>query len=196
MANAGRQADVRSVLADAMREFFASLIVPKETSVLSAEDGERLIVLVDLATRCRSAVERDGRDREIELVPQAEALGRLQAVFTQIVRGLRVAGVSDGEVDRLTWHWHSTAFPRSGAASSGSSPKHLLASTSLPPRSPTRLAFRRVRCIEPCRTWLRTMLSSGIPTATSTAGALPLGFENGGKRQSSPSRADGATGRQ
>jgi hypothetical protein len=102
MANAGRQEEVRRELAIAMRQFFAHLHLPKEPPRLSADDGERLITLSDLATRCRSAVERDGRDREIELVPQPEAIGRMQAVFTQVVRGMRVAGIADDEIDRLT----------------------------------------------------------------------------------------------
>ncbi|MGA2835077.1 MAG: hypothetical protein ABSF84_00635 [Acidimicrobiales bacterium] len=102
MANAGRQELVRQELANAMRKFFAGLQIPQEPSLLSKEEGERLILLSDLATRCRSTVERDGRDREIELVPQPEALGRMQAVFTQIVRGMRVAGIADEEIERLT----------------------------------------------------------------------------------------------
>ena len=50
--------------------------------------------------RCRSAVQRDGRDREIELVPQPEAIGRMQAVFTQVVRD--DGGIADEEIDRST----------------------------------------------------------------------------------------------
>jgi hypothetical protein len=102
MANAGRQHSVRQDLAEAMREFLSGLQPPEHPSSLSTEEGERLILLSDLATRCRSAVERDGRDREIELVPQPEAIGRMQAVFTQIVRGMRVAGIADDEIERLT----------------------------------------------------------------------------------------------
>lgn len=112
MANAGRQGAVRQDLAEAMRQFFSDLPIPKEPPLLSAEEGERLILLSDLATRCRSAVERDGRDREIELVPQPEAIGRMQAVFTQIVRGMKVAGIADDEIERLTLALALDSFPK------------------------------------------------------------------------------------
>ena len=102
MAKTGRQDSVREQLAAAMRVFFADLQIPSALRPLSTEEGERLIFLADLATRCRSAVERDTRDREIELVPQPEALARMQSVLTQAVRGMQVAGIGDDEIDRLT----------------------------------------------------------------------------------------------
>ncbi|MFI5035944.1 MAG: hypothetical protein ACHQFZ_07055 [Acidimicrobiales bacterium] len=59
------------------------------------------MLLADLATTCRSAVGRTGYDREIELVPQAEALGRLQSELVQLRRGLTWIGVEPSRIDHL-----------------------------------------------------------------------------------------------
>ena len=67
---------------------------------LSRRDSEqRLVLLADLATKCRSSVERSGHDREIELIPQAEALGRLQSELVQLGRGLTWIGVGPERID-------------------------------------------------------------------------------------------------
>jgi len=101
MRNAGVQPEMRAELAEAVCDFFAGFQVPSEQEPLDDEAGEALVLLADLATRCRSGIERDSRSREVELVPQTEALGRLQAVLAQFVRGLWAIGVSDDEVQRL-----------------------------------------------------------------------------------------------
>jgi hypothetical protein len=99
--NTGRQAAIRRLLAMAGAEFIEGLEIPTAPEPLSPEALEALVFLSDLATRCRSAVERDGFHKEVELVPQSEALGRMQAVLTQLVRGLWLIGLDDNEVQRL-----------------------------------------------------------------------------------------------
>jgi hypothetical protein len=99
--NAGRQQEMRAALARAVGEFLKAVQLPTEPPVLTAEEMEALVQLADLATRCRSPVERDPRDREIELVPQAEAAARMQEVLVQLVRGLRVIGVDNYDIGRL-----------------------------------------------------------------------------------------------
>lgn len=102
MRNAGHQVAMREVLAHAVNDFVSGLTMPGEPPVLTHTEQERLTLLADLATRCRSIVERSsGWDREIELVPQSEALGRLQAALTQLLRGMKVIGLDAVETDRL-----------------------------------------------------------------------------------------------
>jgi hypothetical protein len=99
--NAGRQQEMRAELAMAVSDFLKGNQLPGEPPALTAEEKEALVMLADLATRCRSPVERDSRDREIELVPQAEAAARMQAVLVQLVRGLRVIGIDNHDIRRL-----------------------------------------------------------------------------------------------
>lgn len=60
-----------------------------------AQDGDenRLVALATLAVRCRSAVERDGYSREIELVPEAEAPARLGLVLRRLLDAFAVLGI-------------------------------------------------------------------------------------------------------
>jgi hypothetical protein len=99
--NAGRQQEMRAELATAVSEFLKGLQIPSGPPALTPEEDEALVMLADLATRCRSPVERDPRDREIELVPQPEAAARMQEVLVQLVRGLRVIGVDNYDIGRL-----------------------------------------------------------------------------------------------
>lgn len=99
--NAGRQSEMRAELVEAVTTLVSELQLPNAPEPLSDEGAEVLIRLADLATRCRSAVERDPRDREVELVPQPEAAARLQAVLIQLLRGLWAVGVDDDEAVRL-----------------------------------------------------------------------------------------------
>jgi hypothetical protein len=99
--NAGRQREVRAKLARSVSAFLKAIQLPSEPPALTAEEMEALVQLADLATRCRSPVERNSRDREIELVPQPEAAARMQTVLVQLVRGLRVIGVENHDIGRL-----------------------------------------------------------------------------------------------
>jgi hypothetical protein len=99
--NAGRQQEMRAELAKGVSEFLRGIQLPTEPPALKADELEALVLLADLATRCRSPVERDSRDREIELVPQPEAAARMQAVLVQLVRGLRVIGVDNRDIGQF-----------------------------------------------------------------------------------------------
>jgi hypothetical protein len=65
--------------------FDADPVRPPERS--EAEE-EQLIDLAALVVRCRSAVERDGYSREIELIPAPEAPARLAIVLDHLLAGL------------------------------------------------------------------------------------------------------------
>jgi hypothetical protein len=90
----GKERQLRQELADAMARFFAGLTIPTSPPALDKPDRERLIALARLAARCRSAVERDGRTREIELIPDAEAPGRLALTLARLWAGLQCIGVA------------------------------------------------------------------------------------------------------
>jgi len=100
MCLTGNQSEFREEVAKSVHKFFSE---PMGTEIpeMTTEDRNRLVALADVATKCRSSVERSGRDREIELVPQPEALGRLQAELLQMSRGLFLIGVSPSRVREL-----------------------------------------------------------------------------------------------
>jgi hypothetical protein len=101
LANAGRQSAMRDELATAVAAFMGGLELPRTGPALSPVTTEWLIGLADLGARCRSAIERDPRDRRLELVPQSEGPGRLVAVLVQLLQGLLAIGVVGDEATRL-----------------------------------------------------------------------------------------------
>ena len=90
----GHEKQMRHELATAMAQFFAELTIPKEPPPIDDRDRSRFIALASLAARCRSAVERDGRSREIELIPDHEAPGRLTLTLMRLLAGLKIIGVN------------------------------------------------------------------------------------------------------
>jgi hypothetical protein len=101
MSLTGSQDAMRLELAEAVGGFLDGKKLNPELPELSSGNMESLVLLADLATKCRSSVERSGHDREIELVPQSEALGRLQSELLQLGRGLTCIGVPSERVDEL-----------------------------------------------------------------------------------------------
>ena len=99
--HSGREASFRSELADAVAEFMAGLTLPCEPEPIDDAGAEALVRLADLATRCRSVVERDERTKEVALAPQSEAATRLLSVLIALTRALWAIGVPDTEVQRL-----------------------------------------------------------------------------------------------
>jgi hypothetical protein len=92
----GRQPQMRAALAEAVRDFFATLdpsIVPK----IHKPDLAWLCAAADLASRARSPVIRESRNREIELVPEPELPARLVGEFTQLWRGLALIGANEDQ---------------------------------------------------------------------------------------------------
>jgi energy-coupling factor transporter ATP-binding protein EcfA2 len=92
LGHAGREATMRVELAEAVAQLFAlPACRPRRRST---EDDERLISLASLVARARSAVERDGYSREIELIPGSEAPTRLVVVLARLLAGLDAVGAS------------------------------------------------------------------------------------------------------
>ena len=81
---------MRGELSQAVARLFAGrLPAPRERGT---EEAERLVSLATFVVRARSAVERDGYSREIELVPEAEAPTRLVLVLDRLLAGLDAIG--------------------------------------------------------------------------------------------------------
>jgi energy-coupling factor transporter ATP-binding protein EcfA2 len=98
LAHAGREHTMRAELgASVARLFDGGLAEPRPRD---GSDNERLVALATLAVRCRSAVERDGYSREIELIPEAEAPARLVIALERFLAGLDSIGVERDQA----WH--------------------------------------------------------------------------------------------
>jgi hypothetical protein len=99
LAHAGREAEMRAELASAVSRLFAAGL-PSAPAPRSAEDDERLVSLATLVVRARSAVERDGYTREVELIPGSEAPTRLVVVLARLLGGLDAIGTARS----ASWH--------------------------------------------------------------------------------------------
>lgn len=96
----------RANIRDIVSAFFDSLDLSwgndgaplKTRRDLTLNETQRIIAISTMATRCRSAVIRDNRTREVERVPQPERAPRMVEVLTQLYIGLEAVGL--GESDR------------------------------------------------------------------------------------------------
>ncbi|HLF76432.1 MAG TPA: hypothetical protein VJB57_02990 [Dehalococcoidia bacterium] len=99
--NTGSEVAMRAELSAVVRRLFDSLVIPDTLPVLSAQDRDRLVSLASLISMARSAVERDGHTREIELVHDTEAPARLVQALRRLYAGLLIIGVEQPEAWRL-----------------------------------------------------------------------------------------------
>ncbi|MBM3744855.1 MAG: hypothetical protein FJW34_03540 [Acidobacteria bacterium] len=101
MWHTGQERNMRRELSEAVKELFASLVLPP---VKMPEGGlkDRIIGLACLAAQGRSAVERDSHTREVELIPESEAPGRLAIGLARLYGGMRAIGIAHAEAWRLT----------------------------------------------------------------------------------------------
>jgi len=89
LRHSGRERAMRSQLGEAARAVLGTLGLPRERS---DDETDRLIALATFVVRARSAVERDGYSRDIELVPGSEAPTRLVIVLDRLRGGLDAIG--------------------------------------------------------------------------------------------------------
>src|SRR5215211_159414 len=91
LAHSRKETQMRRELANAVAAIFAKpLEKPREPST---DERDTLVSLASLVVTCRSAVERDGYTREVELIPEAEAPTRLVVVLDLLLAGLDAIGV-------------------------------------------------------------------------------------------------------
>ena len=100
LSHQGQEVHMRKALATAVREFFTGLNLPEGGELKSAQTA-RLIALATLAARGRSAVERDGRTREVELIHDPEAPSRLVLALAKLLHGITAVGGSADEAWRV-----------------------------------------------------------------------------------------------
>jgi hypothetical protein len=88
----------------ALRECVGRLFERFTPTPLDLDDAEaeRLAALATLAAKCRSSVERDARNREIELVPDSELPARLAQALARVGHGMQLIGAPEEEALRLT----------------------------------------------------------------------------------------------
>jgi hypothetical protein len=101
LAHHGRERGMRHELAEAVAGLLAGINVDNPPP-LRAADEDRLVSLADLVARARSPVVRDSYRREIELIPDSEAPGRLVGALARMLTGLRMIGVDEPEAWRVT----------------------------------------------------------------------------------------------
>lgn len=98
--NSGRYEELTRALAGAVAALFRQ-IKPERQDRASMDDIARFVALAALAARCRSAVVRDGRTREVELVPEPEMPARLAKALISLDDGLAIIGTDPTERWRL-----------------------------------------------------------------------------------------------
>lgn len=91
LGHSGREKQMRAELAECVQAILED--AGNDARPRSEDETERLISLATLTVRARSAVERDGYTREIELVPGHEAPTRLIVVLDRLLAGLDAIGV-------------------------------------------------------------------------------------------------------
>ena len=101
MAHASSGRRMRDDLAGVVCDLFASIDWDATPGEPDADEVERLVALSVFATRCRSAVMRDGYSRDIELIPDAEMPGRLVQQLAHLLRGARMIGADDDRAWRI-----------------------------------------------------------------------------------------------
>jgi hypothetical protein len=101
LAHHGRERGMRQELADAVAGLFAGLNLTDPPPLADA-DVDRLVALAELVAHARSPVIRDSYRREIELVPDSEAPGRIIGALARLLTGLRMIGVGEAEAWRVT----------------------------------------------------------------------------------------------
>jgi hypothetical protein len=96
----GDEHEMRTELAEVVAQFIAGIHgkTPRERT---RDEDAYLIRLARLVVRARSAVDRSGTGREIELVPDAEAPTRLVKQLERLLAGLDVIGLPRDEALRI-----------------------------------------------------------------------------------------------
>ena len=94
-------AQMRAELIEAVCGLFTGIGPDRKPRAINDDEQRLLIVLADFCTRARSAIERDGYTREIELIPDPEMPARLAIGLRALAGGLEVVGAERTEIWRI-----------------------------------------------------------------------------------------------
>jgi hypothetical protein len=96
----GAAKEMRQQLTEATAGLFAGITL-RGSRTLTEPETDYLIALSDFATRARSAIERDGFSRDIELISDPEMPARLAVALRGLVDGLDMIGLDRAEAWRV-----------------------------------------------------------------------------------------------
>jgi hypothetical protein len=100
LGNRGRETRMREELAAAVAAVL-SRVEGDAPRPLADLEVDRLVDLADFVVRACTAVERDGYSREVEVMPQAEAPGRLVGALGAFLAGLEAVGATSDTAWRV-----------------------------------------------------------------------------------------------
>lgn len=92
LANRGREHQMRSELAAAVTDVLGAIDTDAPPRGLNDNEIDRLVDLSSFVVMARTAVERDGYDREVVVMPSSEAPGRLVGALGVLLAGVEAVG--------------------------------------------------------------------------------------------------------
>lgn len=101
LANRGHGQAMRAELAEAVETVIALVDTEAPPRALTDSEIDLLIDLAAFVVQARSAVERDGYDREVVVMPSAEAPGRLVHALSALLAGCEAVGADDATCWRI-----------------------------------------------------------------------------------------------
>jgi len=96
----GSEETMRRELASAVTSLFLNIELADDY-IVEGDDRTKLIALAAFTVRCRSSVERDGYTREVELIPEPEAPGRLALALARLLVGVTAIGAKREDAWRV-----------------------------------------------------------------------------------------------
>ena len=97
LGNRGQERKIRDELSQAVAAVLAVVETDTPPRPITDDEVDRLVDLSHFVVKARTAVERDGYDREVVVMPEAEAPGRLVGALGAFLSGLEAVGA-----DQLT----------------------------------------------------------------------------------------------
>jgi hypothetical protein len=98
LRNVGREGVMRRELEAAVSSLFAGFFRPEDAyQAITEQQTQRLVSLSTLVVRLRSAVERDGYKRDIELIPEPESPARFVTALRRLLAGMTAVGIPPAE---------------------------------------------------------------------------------------------------
>jgi hypothetical protein len=101
LANRGQGETMRRQLADAAAAVIATVDAGATPRPLTPSEVDQLVDLATFVVTARTAVERDGYDREVAVMPSAEAPGRIIGALSALLAGCEAVGADQDTAWRI-----------------------------------------------------------------------------------------------